>query len=251
MIHQRYKDLYFLALSQATLPNYWIKKALYAFRSSSRTLHLHVGCGTIYLPGFVNIDANPRQKLDLWLDVRRGLPFRSASVDSIYSTHMIEHLYDNELRRLLQECRRVLKPGGGIRLIVPSLKNAITAYREGRHDWFYDSFPQHFDSLGGRFSNFVFCDGQHRTAFDFDYLAEMLLVAGFEEPEESAEGKSNVYAETVPDFEPGDAKGLPHSLFVEAFKPQSDRSSYDKGVSSRISADGRAQRSLQKTRLAG
>lgn len=219
MLHQRYKDLYFLGLSKATLPNYWIKKSVWALRTrNGKPLHLHLGCGTVYLPGFLNIDANPRQKIDLWLDVRCGLPFASGSVDSIYSTHMIEHFYPDELQKLLRECNRVLKPGGGLRLIVPSLKSAITAYEQGRHEWFYDSFPRHFDSLGGRFSNFVFCDGQHRTAYDFSYLDEVLRGAGFQEVEESEEGTSRVYGEAVPVFEPADANGLPHSLFVEAFK---------------------------------
>ena len=157
------------------------------------------------------------QKTDMWLDVRCGLPFASASVDSIYSTHMIEHLYPDELEKLLLECVRVLKAGAGMRIIVPSLSNAILAFQQNRHDWFYDDFPRHFDSLGGRFSNFVFCDGQHRTAFDLSYLDEVLRKAGFKEVVESAEGKSRLYGETVPAFEPGDAAGLPHSVYVEAF----------------------------------
>jgi SAM-dependent methyltransferase len=219
LLHQRYKDLCFLGLSKATLPNYWIKKWAFARRpTDGKPLHLHLGCGTNYLPGFLNIDANPMQKIDLWLDVRCGLPFASSSVDSIYSTHMIEHFYPDELEHLFRECGRVLKPEGGIRLVVPSLKNAITAYQQGRHDWFYDEFPRHFDSLGGRFSNFVFCDGQHRTAFDFGYLDEVLRSAGFGQVEESAEGRSHLYGDAAPPFEPGDAKELPHSLFVEAFK---------------------------------
>lgn len=219
MLHQRYKDLYFLCLSKATLPNYWARKAFYALRpTNGRPLHLHLGCGTKYLPGFVNIDANPQRKLDIWLDVRCGLPFSSNSVDSIYSTHMVEHFYPDELERLLAEGFRVLKSGAGLRLVVPSLKSAILAYQENRHDWFYDSFPRHFDSLGGRFSNFVFCDGQHRTAFDFGYLNEVLRRAGFKEVEEKSEGLSRLYGEDVPPFEPGDATELPHSLYLEAFK---------------------------------
>ncbi len=157
------------------------------------------------------------QKTDIWLDVRCGLPFASDSVDSIYSTHMIEHLYPDELEKLLLECARVLKAGGGMRIIVPSLSNAILAFQQNRHDWFYDDFPRHFDSLGGRFSNFVFCDGQHRTAFDLSYLDEVLRKAGFQEVVESAEGQSRLYGESVPAFEPGDAAGLPHSVYVEAF----------------------------------
>ncbi len=219
LLHQRYKDLYFLGLSKATLPNYWVRKCFYALRPrNGRPLHLHLGCGPRYLPGFVNIDANPQQKLDLWLDVRCGLPFAAASVDSIYSTHMIEHLYPDELERLLHECARVLKPGAGLRLVVPNLRSAITAYQQNRQDWFYDSFPRHFDSLGGRFSNFVFCDGQHRTAFDFEYLSELLRGAGFAEVEEKTEGRSRLYGEKVPPFEPGDATDLPHSLYLEGFK---------------------------------
>jgi predicted SAM-dependent methyltransferase len=181
-------------------------------------LDLHLGCGIRYLPGFVNIDANPARKTDMWLDVRCGLPFANDSVDSIYSTHMIEHLYPDELEKLLRECARTLKPGGGMRIIVPSLANAILAFQQNLHEWFYDDFPRHFDSLGGRFSNFVFCDGQHRTAFDLSYLDEVLRQAGFREVAESAEGQSRLYGETVPVFEPGDAVGLPHSVYVEAFK---------------------------------
>jgi len=181
-------------------------------------VHLHLGCGEKYLPGFVNVDANPLRKIDLWLDVRCGLPFPANSVASIYSTHMIEHLYPDELEALLQECVRVLRAGAGLRIIVPSLRNAIRAYQENKIDWFPASFPRAFDSIGGRLSNFLFCDGQHRTAFDFSYLQEILCRAGFGRVQESEEGRSRIYGEQVPLFEPDDTQDLPHSLYVEAFK---------------------------------
>lgn len=208
----------FWGIAKATVPNYFLRRYLISPRSPNRASHLHLGCGTKYLPGFLNIDGNPFNKIDVWLDVRNGLPFRSGSVDSIYSTHMFEHFYTDELKRLLQECVRVLNGHGGIRLIVPSLESAIAAYSQARSEWFSDTFPRHFDSLGGRFSNFVFCDGQHRTAFDFSYLSEVLREAGFREVEKSAEGKSRLYGSNVPPYEPGDSTDLPHSLYVEAFK---------------------------------
>lgn len=219
LIHQRYKDIAFLLISKATLPNFWLRKGLNSvLGSNGHPLNLHLGCGRHYLQGFVNIDANPRQKLDLWLDVRCGLPFATCSVDSIYSTHMIEHFYPDELEKLFSECLRVLKPGAGMRLIVPSLENAITAYQTKRREWF-DVFPRRFDSLGGRFSNFVFCDGQHRAGIDFGYLDEELRKVGFGVVEQSAEGRSRLYEGKVPPFEPGDGTSLlPHSLYVEAFK---------------------------------
>jgi predicted SAM-dependent methyltransferase len=219
LLHQRYKDLAFLVIAKATLPNYWMRKCFYRLRPpNEHRLDLHLGCGPKYLAGFVNVDANPRQRTDLWLDVRCGLPFPDSSVTSIYSTHMVEHFYPDELRGLLAECLRVLMPGAGIRLVVPNLASAIVAYKENRVEWFDGTFPRHFDSLGGRFSNFIFCDGQHRTAFDFTYLNEELRNAGFGNVEESGEGKSLLYGENVPPFEAGDVKGIPHSLYVEAFK---------------------------------
>jgi predicted SAM-dependent methyltransferase len=218
LLHQRYKDIVFWGIAKATVPNYFLRRYVVSARPRNAACHLHLGCGPKYLPGFLNIDGNLFNKIDIWLDVRNGLPFSSNSVDSVYSTHMFEHFYPDELKRLLQECARVLKPGGGVRLIVPSLENAIAAYTQERSNWFDDSFPRHFNSLGGRFSNFVFCDGQHRTAFDFSYLCEVLREAEFREVERSAEGKSRLYGANVPSYEPGDSMDLPHSLYVEAFK---------------------------------
>lgn len=216
MLHQRYKNIAFWGIAKATFPNYLLRRYVLPKRLNGAT-HLHLGCGPKYLPGFVNIDGNLFSKIDLWLDVRNGLPFGPNSIDSIYSTHMFEHFYADELGRLLQECVRVLKPGGGVRLIVPNLESAIRAYSEGKNKWF-DSFPRDFTSLGGRFSNFIFCDGQHRAAFDFTYLDEVLREAGFREVERAAEGKSRLYGTGVPQYQPSDSADLPHSLYVEAFK---------------------------------
>lgn len=216
MLHQRVKDIAFWGLAKATFPNYLLRR--YVLPRRACATHLHLGCGPKYLHGFVNIDANLFNRIDLWLDVRNGLPFSANSVDSIYSTHMFEHFYPDELNRLLRECLRVLKPGAGIRLIVPSLESAIQAYAERRNAWFDDSFPRHYDSLGGRFSNFIFCDGQHRAAFDFTHLDEVLRKGGFGEVDKSAEGKSRLYEGRVPPYEPADPRDLPHSLYVEAFK---------------------------------
>ena len=61
-------------------------------------------------------------------DLRRPLPFASASADCIYGSHVLEHLYDDEARRLLGECHRVLRPGGVIRLVVPDLFSLAQRY---------------------------------------------------------------------------------------------------------------------------
>jgi predicted SAM-dependent methyltransferase len=221
LLHQRTKDLYFTLLSKATLPNYYAHRFRAAiFPRNGTPVHLHLGCGPNYLPGFLNIDANPQRKVDLWLDVRNGLPFPDGTVTSIYSTHMLEHLYHDELGRLFAECWRVLQPGGGVRFIVPNLETAITAYLQRENEWF-DDYPRRLQSLGGRFANFIFCDGQHRTTFDYGHLRELLEQARFERTLHVQEGESTLYQAGAPAYAPADRSDLAHSLYVEAFKPES------------------------------
>ena len=61
-------------------------------------------------------------------DVRRGLPFKDASVAGIFAAHFLEHLTPPEARALVAECRRVLAPGAALRVIVPDLEAMTRAY---------------------------------------------------------------------------------------------------------------------------
>jgi hypothetical protein len=75
--------------------------------------------------------------------------------------------------RVPSKCHCVLKTDAGMRIIGPSLENAIAAYSVRKMQWFSD-WPFSNRSAGGRFSAFIFCHGQHDDAFDFDYMSEML-----------------------------------------------------------------------------
>ena len=67
----------FWGIAKATLPNYYLRRYVVSAGPANGARHLHLGCGTKYLPGFLNIDGNLFNKIDLWLDVRNGLPFSS------------------------------------------------------------------------------------------------------------------------------------------------------------------------------
>jgi SAM-dependent methyltransferase len=63
----------------------------------------------------------------LW-DLRKGIPFEDGTFDVVYHSHVLEHIPRNATARFLQECHRVLKQGGIIRLVVPDLHAIVRRY---------------------------------------------------------------------------------------------------------------------------
>lgn len=61
-------------------------------------------------------------------DLRDPLPFEENTFFAVYGSHVLEHLYRSEADTLLAECRRILKPGGVLRLVVPDLHALVQNY---------------------------------------------------------------------------------------------------------------------------
>lgn len=61
-------------------------------------------------------------------NLAHGIPFASNSVDAVYHSHMLEHLDRDVAERFLLEVKRVLKPGGYQRIVVPDLEHICRAY---------------------------------------------------------------------------------------------------------------------------
>ena len=53
-------------------------------------------------------------------NLEEGIPFEDATFDVVYAGEIIEHLYNPD--HLLEECRRVLRPGGHLVLSTPNLQ---------------------------------------------------------------------------------------------------------------------------------
>jgi GT2 family glycosyltransferase/predicted SAM-dependent methyltransferase len=92
----------------------------------SRPLVLNVACGDGALPGFINLDRRPGG--DLRLDPTMSLPFRASSVDGIYCAGFVEHLDPAEASAFLRDCRRVLRPGGVLRVATLDLDALVRHY---------------------------------------------------------------------------------------------------------------------------
>lgn len=95
---------------------------------------LHVGCGQNHkdrtTPGFNNDDWR-ELRLDINRDVNPDIvgtmtdmsAVADESVDAVFSSHNIEHLYPHEVPLALREFKRVLKPTGFLVITCPDLQS--------------------------------------------------------------------------------------------------------------------------------
>lgn len=116
---------------------------------------LNLGCGSKTSPACVNIDWSIRFRLMRnpvvracvlpFLDaqqvekvrrldrvtlgnLRKGIKWPSNSVDAVYHSHVLEHIDRESVMSFLLEIRRVLKPGGVHRVVVPDFQRLARAY---------------------------------------------------------------------------------------------------------------------------
>jgi predicted SAM-dependent methyltransferase len=145
--------------------------------AQSTPLRLHLGSGRSPKSGWVNLDlfGDP---VDLAWDLRRRLPLKEGSVDTIFQEHLLEHFTLEKGLALTRECYRVLKPGGVLRVGVPDAKAYARAYVRGGGGPIASVRPGRPTRLLALQE--VFYRHGHRTMYDFDTLALVCNAAGFE-----------------------------------------------------------------------
>ncbi len=132
-------------------------------------IKLHLGCGRIRLPGYINVDIQDGPAVDRVADLR-ALPWDDASVDMVYSCAAIEHLGRHEWVGVLKEWARVLKPGGLLRLSTADFEAAVEQYRQA-----HDLNELLGLLVGGQKDDYDW----HGMIFDFAILKAGIEAAGF------------------------------------------------------------------------
>lgn len=94
----------------------------------AESVRLNLGCGERAHPAWVNIDIAPRSPLVIQHDLRKGVPCDDCSAHAVYLSHVLEHIHYDRAPGFLQECHRVLIPGGVIRVVVPDLEIICRLY---------------------------------------------------------------------------------------------------------------------------
>lgn len=172
---------------------------------------LHWGCGDVTPDGWINSDIREGSGVDIACDVLDGLPLDDDSIDYIFSQHVLPEIKVYDQLDALRELRRVLKPGGVLRLCLPDLDPAIEAYRDGRRDYFH---VWDWDTIGGNFITHVLWYSLTRTLFTREFAEELLWKANF------ADVRRVTYHQTAsphPEIVELDGR-REESFYVEAFK---------------------------------
>jgi predicted SAM-dependent methyltransferase len=134
---------------------------------------LHWGCGPITPYGWVNSDLYQHPGVDVAADVRAGLPFAENEFDYIVSMHALPEIAYPDQDGTLRELRRILRPGGVLRLGLPDMEKAIKAYLSKDVDYFLVP-DEHVSSVGGKMIVQLTWYGMCRCMFTQDFATELL-----------------------------------------------------------------------------
>ncbi len=102
--------------------------AIKVYLSTTETPCLHIGSGPTPLDGWLSTDFVLHNKHTVFLDGTKPFPISDNSFQYIFCEHMIEHIPHADAQNMLKECRRVLKPGGVLRIATPNFAFIMSLY---------------------------------------------------------------------------------------------------------------------------
>lgn len=174
---------------------------------------LNWGCGSWTPEGWINSDIKEGPGIDLVCSILSGLPLESESIDYAVSIHALPEMTYPTLVTVLQELRRVLKPGGVLRLSLPDIDKGIAAYQRGDAGYFLIP-DEDAKSMGAKFITQMLWYGYSKLLFNHDFIEEMLLKAGFSRVDRCAFKATKSRWPEILDLDNRESE----SLFVEAVK---------------------------------
>lgn len=96
-------------------------------------INLHLGCGNVIIPNFINVDIRPIKGIDIVDDISVLNKFDNNSVNLIYACHVLEHFGRYEYINVLTTWYKILKPGGKLRLSIPNFEEIVNHYNDTKN----------------------------------------------------------------------------------------------------------------------
>ena len=125
---------------------------------------INIGAGAgWYHPDYITIDVVKNKYINesIVQDIVKNpiLPFEDNSFSAVYSSHCLEHLLEKDLLFALKEIKRILKPNGVLRIVVPNIRLFFEAYNRkdmSFFSWVKDGEYYKYDSWLRLISRFIF-----------------------------------------------------------------------------------------------
>ena len=147
-------------------------------------INLELGAGNKKGSGdWITMDLDPGS--DIPFNLLDKFPFPDCSVNKIYSSHFLEHFYTKDIKKILKECFRVLKPGGWISACVPDGSIYIKAYVNNQkldpEVWLRYHPAATILSDIDVVNYMAYMDDEHKHLFDIENLLALFHDAGFKD----------------------------------------------------------------------
>lgn len=176
----------------------------------SEKIRINLGSGHWKLEGWFNVDVDFHTRPDVCSDLSRGLPFDDGVADLLHSEDFLDQLDLRGAKRFLLECRRILKPGGVMRVLVPDLAQLARLYLadpEGLKGLWAEHVGIALETgTAGEVFNLGMRFAGHRFMYDGETLEALLSTCGFK-------ARRRAFNESgIPDLRGLDLRGPHNSL---------------------------------------
>ena len=94
-------------------------------------MKVNLGCGNSYLDRWVNVDASPNVRADVYMEAFEFVRAHGAEVDELYMGHFLEHLMPASVVALLALIADEVPEGARVSAVVPDMRAIFAAYDAG------------------------------------------------------------------------------------------------------------------------
>lgn len=133
-------------------------------------MKLHVGCGSIHIPGYINIDIRYLPNVDVVDNAKFLRKFENKGVEEIYACHVLEHFSRWDVKIIIERWYKLLSSNGILFVSVPDF-GAIVSY--------YQRTKDIEKLIGFLYGGQDYEENFHYYCWDFDSLKKDLKEIGF------------------------------------------------------------------------
>jgi predicted SAM-dependent methyltransferase len=166
--------------------------------NQSKSVRLHVGCGSRILEDYINCDYIAWNPKIIEYDITKPLSLDNNTVDEILSVHVIEHIPRHFIISIFIEWYRVLKPNGFVAVEWPDLLKVCKEIINNP-DCFWSNndelIKRTLRSIYSDFTKYPSLEMVHKWGYSAESMIRLFKTVGYSR----AEIQTNIYGKTFVD----------------------------------------------------